>query len=64
MRKLDVATPAPVLVDAYLAEIAKGYGVDWSPPKPEWSDDPPSDGPDGGVKGGQAPRLVLYVTIR
>ncbi|CAE6447325.1 unnamed protein product [Rhizoctonia solani] len=33
-RKLQVTTPSPVLVDAYLGEIAKGYGIDWSPPPP------------------------------
>jgi len=32
VRKLDLATPSPELVDAYLAEIAKAYGVDWLPP--------------------------------
>ncbi|EUC57347.1 regulator of Vps4 activity in the MVB pathway protein [Rhizoctonia solani AG-3 Rhs1AP] len=33
-RKLQVATPSPALVDAYLGEIAKGYGIDWSPSPP------------------------------
>ncbi|KDN44803.1 hypothetical protein RSAG8_05276, partial [Rhizoctonia solani AG-8 WAC10335] len=33
-RKLQIATPSPALVDAYLGEIAKGYGIDWSPPPP------------------------------
>ncbi|KAF8600869.1 DUF292-domain-containing protein [Ceratobasidium sp. AG-I] len=33
-RKLEVATPSAALVDAYLGEIAKGYGIDWSPPPP------------------------------
>ena len=51
VRKLDVATPAPVLVDAYLAEIAKGYGVPWSPPTPPAPDGPnDDDGAEGGVK--------------
>ncbi|KAI0361089.1 DUF292-domain-containing protein [Trametes cingulata] len=45
-RKLDISTPSPALVDAYLGEIAKGYGVPWSPRK-EDNDD---DGPEGGVK--------------
>ncbi|KAI0081158.1 DUF292-domain-containing protein [Panus rudis PR-1116 ss-1] len=31
-KKLSVATPSPELVDAYLGEIAKGYGIAWSPP--------------------------------
>lgn len=41
-RKLQVATPSAALVDAYLGEIAKGYGIDWSPPPPP----PPSDASD------------------
>ncbi|CDO73134.1 hypothetical protein BN946_scf185007.g189 [Trametes cinnabarina] len=43
-RKLNVSTPSPSLVDAYLAEIAKGYGVAWSPPKGG------DDGSNGGVR--------------
>jgi len=31
VRKLVNATPSAELVDAYLREIAKAYGVDWSP---------------------------------
>ncbi|PCH34101.1 DUF292-domain-containing protein [Wolfiporia cocos MD-104 SS10] len=31
-KKLNLATPPDALVDAYLTEIAKGYGVKWSPP--------------------------------
>ncbi|PIL31496.1 hypothetical protein GSI_06198 [Ganoderma sinense ZZ0214-1] len=46
-RKLDVSTPPPALVDAYLSEIAKGYGVPWSPPKP---DDVNDDNAEGGEK--------------
>lgn len=42
-----VFTPEPALVDAYLAEIAKGYGVKWSPPASGDSDD---TGGEGGVK--------------
>ena len=34
MRKLEIAAPSTVLVDAYLGEIAKGYGINWSPPMP------------------------------
>jgi vacuolar protein sorting-associated protein IST1 len=33
MKKLVLSTPSPELVDAYLFEIAKGYGVNWTPPK-------------------------------
>jgi len=46
-KKLVVFTPAPELVDAYLAEIAKGYGVKWTPPTRGDGDD---DGGDGGVE--------------
>jgi len=34
VKKLVLATPSAELVNAYLFEIAKGYGVSWSPPKP------------------------------
>ena len=34
MKKLALSTPSSELVDAYLFEIAKGYGVSWSPPTP------------------------------
>ncbi|KAF9654171.1 DUF292-domain-containing protein [Thelephora ganbajun] len=34
MKKLTLSAPSPELVDAYLFEIAKGYGVTWSPPMP------------------------------
>jgi len=34
MRKLVVASPSAALVDAYLHEIAKAYGVPWAPPGP------------------------------
>ena len=34
MKKLVLSTPSSELVDAYLFEIAKGYGVNWSPPTP------------------------------
>ncbi|KAI0962331.1 hypothetical protein AcV7_001199 [Taiwanofungus camphoratus] len=44
-RKLVITTPPDSLVDAYLTEIAKGYGVDWSPPG---APKPNDDGDDGG----------------
>jgi len=50
-KKLSVATPPTSLVDAYLAEIAKGYGVKWSPPgdtEADSNDDTDESG--GGVK--------------
>lgn len=31
MKKLSVGAPSPELVEAYLTEIAKGYGVKWTP---------------------------------
>ncbi|KAH9949352.1 regulator of Vps4 activity in the MVB pathway-domain-containing protein [Amylocystis lapponica] len=50
-RKLNVFTPSTALVDAYLAEIAKGYGVSWSPPDAELPNDDDSDtGGEGGTK--------------
>lgn len=38
MKKLTFLTPPDDLVDAYLGEIAKGYGVDWAP-EPKNDDD-------------------------
>jgi vacuolar protein sorting-associated protein IST1 len=32
MNKLKLNMPSVELVDAYLYEIAKGYGVKWAPP--------------------------------
>ena len=35
MKKIAINMPSAVLVDGYLAEIARGYGVRWnSDPKP------------------------------
>jgi len=39
MKKLALSTPSPELVDAYLFEIAKGYGISWSPPIPLTKED-------------------------
>jgi len=52
MSKLGTGMPPRELVDAYLAEIAKGYGIDW--------DAGPSDD-DGGGGGGlkERPQLEL-----
>ena len=47
-RKLVTHTPPAELVDAYLGEIAKGYGVAWVPPSE--SKDEGGDGGDGGLK--------------
>jgi vacuolar protein sorting-associated protein IST1 len=32
INKLTLDTPSAELVDAYLFEIAKGYGIQWAPP--------------------------------
>jgi len=45
IRKLVNATPPAELVDAYLSEIAKGYGVQWSP-LPAYAE-ATNDAPDG-----------------
>ncbi|KAI0323107.1 regulator of Vps4 activity in the MVB pathway-domain-containing protein [Amylostereum chailletii] len=52
MKKLTVEMPSSELVDAYLTEIAKGYGVRWSPPNSGTPDDggAGSGDDDGGVK--------------
>ncbi|KAJ2970565.1 hypothetical protein NQ176_g8128 [Zarea fungicola] len=53
VRKLSVEPPRKELVQGYLEEIARAYGVDWpkrekpSPP-PEFEDDDDDDGPPGG----------------
>jgi len=57
VRKLIVATPSAELVDAYLAEITKAYGVPWTPPSSK-------DGGDGegGIKDAPAQSdLPVYV---
>ena len=46
---MTVATPTTELVDAYLTEIAKAYGVKWAP-KPLTARH--GDGSDGGSKVG------------
>ncbi|KAG9096373.1 hypothetical protein FRC06_008741 [Ceratobasidium sp. 370] len=67
IKKLQIATPSTALVDAYLGEIAKGYGIDWTPPV---SDPPPSaptdlkskpsdDGDDGGDAASKSDELAL-----
>ncbi|KAH6875010.1 regulator of Vps4 activity in the MVB pathway-domain-containing protein [Coprinopsis sp. MPI-PUGE-AT-0042] len=44
VKKLIIATPASELVDAYLAEIARAYGVPWRVPGQD------SDDTEGGTK--------------
>lgn len=45
--KLTVAMPPPELVDAYLHEIAKAYGIGWAPPG--FADDDDEGGDGGGL---------------
>ncbi|KAJ3869219.1 DUF292-domain-containing protein [Lentinula novae-zelandiae] len=46
VHKLDIATPSTELVDAYLAEITKAYGVPWSSAAATNG----GDGPEGSLK--------------
>ncbi|KAJ4347034.1 Vacuolar protein sorting-associated protein ist1 [Didymosphaeria variabile] len=48
-RKLRVETPKTELVDAYLSEIARFYGVPFGEPEPAQDDDEDDDEPSGGV---------------
>lgn len=50
MKKLVFATPLPSLVDAYLGEIAKGYGIDWKAPNGDTEDGPDGDVSDDNLK--------------
>lgn len=49
MSKLKLNMPSAELVDAYLYEIAKGYGVKWVPPS---RDQVKGAGDDNGDSGG------------
>ncbi|KAF5323464.1 hypothetical protein D9611_005507 [Ephemerocybe angulata] len=46
MRKLDLGTPSEALVNGYLAEIARAYGVPWSPPGESEAKDEDADNTD------------------
>jgi len=46
VKKLDMSTPSPELVDAYLTEIAKAYNVEWTATRKSGQD----NGPEGEVK--------------
>lgn len=48
IKKLKVETPKPELVDAYLAEIARFYGVPFGEPVSQ-DDDEDDDEPSGGI---------------
>ncbi|KAJ3556496.1 hypothetical protein NM688_g1999 [Phlebia brevispora] len=56
-KKLVTHTPSAELVDAYLAEIAKGYGVEWVPRN--GSKDDGDNGGEGGVKASCALRSLV-----
>ncbi|KAK1762231.1 regulator of Vps4 activity in the MVB pathway-domain-containing protein [Phialemonium atrogriseum] len=69
VKKLAVAPPKPELVQGYLEEIAKAYGVNW--PKrpqeelgepPDFMDDDDDDSPNGGQaqKNLEAPLVAQY----
>ncbi|KZO94108.1 DUF292-domain-containing protein [Calocera viscosa TUFC12733] len=45
--KLGLGMPGEQLVDAYLAEIARGYGLDWTPPDRGGGDGDAGDEGDG-----------------
>jgi vacuolar protein sorting-associated protein IST1 len=56
VKKLSVTPPKDELVQGYLEEIAKAYGVNWPPKAPEDLGDPPDflDDDDDNPSGGQA----------
>jgi len=56
MKKLALSTPSPELVDAYLFEIAKGYGVSWSPPT-ALAKESGSDGDQQGTETDAKPKI-------
>lgn len=66
VRKLNVAPPKEELVQGYLEEIAKAYGVDWPPGRRADLGEPPDlmdtdagdDGGSGGEGGGQKQKAV------
>ncbi len=66
VRKLNVAPPKEELVQGYLEEIAKAYGVDWPPGSRGDLGEPPDlmdtdagdDGASGGEDGGQKQKAV------
>lgn len=53
MRKLAVIAPDPILIEAYVEEIARGYGIEYVPPNRETDNGPGSlgggDQPEGKV---------------
>lgn len=63
-------TPSSELVDAYLSEIAKGYGVNWAPLAAPAAAEGDGDDGDGDVKVRSArlvmetPRLINSVGTR
>ncbi|CAL1694315.1 unnamed protein product [Somion occarium] len=68
-RKLTVLMPSSELVDAYLSEIAKGYGIDWTPrvpepPKYEVDELQDDDDGEGGVKEPEKKSLETSVPVK
>jgi vacuolar protein sorting-associated protein IST1 len=59
VKKLVIETPTPSLVDAYLEEIAKGYGIEWMDPKRKTDDGQDGD-ESSGLKVRFPPRYELY----
>ncbi|KAF5374970.1 hypothetical protein D9758_000508 [Tetrapyrgos nigripes] len=49
-RKLEVNTPSPELVNAYMTEIAKAYGVPWTVPDSESKHAGSKEDGEGGTK--------------
>lgn len=61
MKKLIIETPPTSLVDAYLEEIAKGYGIDWKAPKVKKDDG--SDGDENSdLKVRPPPQYIMSLT--
>ncbi|OCF33369.1 hypothetical protein I316_04788 [Kwoniella heveanensis BCC8398] len=50
LSKLALFTPSKELVDAYLGEIARGYGVAWTPESSNNDTAAPEDDEDGGIE--------------
>lgn len=62
VKKLNVQPPKEELVQGYLEEIAKAYGVDWPPGRRQDLGGPPDfmdgEGSDGGEDGGQKQKAL------
>ena len=56
-KKLEFHTPDQKFVNEYLREIAKGYGIIWTPPEEDVPVDT-SNSPPGGGEGGAKVRKI------